>query len=89
MREAVVVAAVGRPAGFFMLDCQRGEVAGAFNREEVVEKAGAFGWREGGREKVVEEEVVVKAATAAFMSWKLGRLLISISTGACLSCLSW
>jgi len=73
-----------------MLDCQRGEAVGAFNREEeeVVEEAGAFGRREGGREKVVVEEVV-KAATAAFTSWKLGRLLISISTGACLSCLSW
>jgi len=84
-REA---AAVGRPAGFFMLDCQRGEVAGAFNREEVVEEAGAFSRREGGWEKVVVEEVV-KAVMAAFTSWKLGRLLISISTGACLSCLSW
>ena len=74
-----------------MLDCQRGEAAGAFNREEeeVVEEAGAFGRQEVGREKVVVEEVVVKAATAAFTSWKLGRLLISISTGACLSCLSW
>ena len=86
LREAAA-AAVGRPAAFFMLDCQRGEVAGAFNREEVVEEAGAFSRREGGREKVVVEEVV-KVVTAAFTSWKLGRLLISISTGACLSCLS-